>query len=126
MNILFIGGTGNISTECAALLHQRGHKILVLSRGKNPVPSEYSSVVADRKDLTAMRAALKGIQIDAVLNFIAYDIPELQVDYEVFRNSIQQYVFISSATVYAKPPKSLPTTENSPLGNAWWDYAQRK
>ena len=126
MNILFIGGTGNISTDCAALLHQRGHKILVLSRGNNPVPSEYSSIVADRKDLAAMRDALKGIQIDAVLNFIGYDIPELQVDYEVFKDSIKQYVFISSATVYAKPPKSLPITENSPLGNAWWDYAQRK
>jgi nucleoside-diphosphate-sugar epimerase len=126
MNILFIGGTGNISTECAALLHKRGHKILVLSRGKNPVPPEYSSIVTDRKDLTAMRAALKGIPIDVVLNFIGYDIPELQVDYEVFKDSIKQYVFISSATVYAKPPKSLPITEDSPLGNAWWDYAQRK
>ena len=126
MNILLIGGTGNISTECAALLHQRGHKILVPSRGNNPVPTEYSSIVADRKDLTAMRTALKGLPIDVVLNFIGFDIPELKVDYEVFKNSIQQYVFISSATVYAKPPKSLPITENSPLGNAWWDYAQRK
>jgi nucleoside-diphosphate-sugar epimerase len=126
MNLLFIGGTGNISTECAVLLHQRGQKILVLSRGKNPVPPEYSSIVTDRKDLTAMRVALKGIQIDVVLNFIGYDIPELQVDYEVFKDSIKQYVFISSATVYAKPPKSLPITEDSPLGNDWWDYAQRK
>src|SRR5215469_14520670 len=114
MNLLFIGGTGNISTECAAFLHQRGHKILVLSRGNNPVPSEYSSIVADRKDLAAMRAALKGLQIDVVLNFIGFDIPELQVDYEVFKDSIQQYVFVSSATVYTKPPKSLPITEDSP------------
>jgi nucleoside-diphosphate-sugar epimerase len=126
MNILFIGGTGNISAECAALLQQRGHKILVLSRGKNQVPSEYTAIVADRKNLDAMGAALKGLQIDVVLNFIGYDIPELEVDYELFKNSAQQYVFISSATVYEKPPKSLPITENSPLGNAWWDYAQRK
>jgi nucleoside-diphosphate-sugar epimerase len=38
MNILFIGGTGNISTDCAALLAQRGHRISVLTRGRNPSP----------------------------------------------------------------------------------------
>jgi len=32
MNILFIGGTGNISTDCAALLHERGHQIGVVTR----------------------------------------------------------------------------------------------
>ena len=60
MKILFLGGTGNISTECAALLHQRGHEILVLSRGRNAVPPGYQAIVADRKDPAAMRAALQG------------------------------------------------------------------
>src|SRR5205823_13859642 len=38
---LFLGGTGNISTECASLVHERGHEIIVLSRGRTPVPPEY-------------------------------------------------------------------------------------
>ena len=41
MKILFIGGTGNISAECAALLYGRGHEILVLSRGQTAVPSTF-------------------------------------------------------------------------------------
>ncbi len=126
MKILFIGGTGNISAECAALLHQRGHEILVVTRGRTRVPAAYEAIQADRKDPTAMRAALKGVQPDVVLNFLGYDVPEVQMDYELFRGAVRQYVFISSTVVYAKPPRQLPVTEEAPLGNPLWDYAQKK
>src|SRR5712675_1461778 len=126
MKILFIGGTGNISAECAALLHQRGHEILVLGRGRSAVPPEYQAIVADRQDLAAMRAALKGVQPEVVLNFLGYDLADLEIDYKLFQGVVSQYVFISSATVYAKPPVRLPVTEDAPLGNVWWDYAQKK
>lgn len=124
--ILFIGGTGNISAECAALLHQHGHEILVLSRGRNTVPPGYRPIQADRKDLAAMRAALKGARPDVVLNFLGYDLPDVQADYELFNGAVGQYVFISSTVVYAKPPPRLPLTEDAPLGNDQWDYAQKK
>src|ERR1035438_466749 len=126
MKILFIGGTGNISAECAALLYGRGHEILVLSRGQTAVPSEYRAIRADRKDPAAMRAALKGVEPDVVLNFLGYDVPEMQMDYELFQGVVRQYVFISSTVVYARPPRNLPLTEDAPLGNTWWDYAQKK
>jgi nucleoside-diphosphate-sugar epimerase len=126
MNILFIGGTGNISAECAALLHERGHKILVLNRGRTAVPAGYQALVADRNDAAAMRAALRGVQVDVVLNFLGYDVPELQIDFDLFNGRVRQYLFISSATVYAKPPRRLPITEEEPLGNPWWGYAQKK
>jgi nucleoside-diphosphate-sugar epimerase len=126
MQILFIGGTGNISTDCAALLHERGHEILVVSRGRSAVPAEYRTVVADRKDAAAFRAALGGLKPEVVINFLGFDLPEVQADYERFRGAIRQYVFISSATVYARPPARLPFTEESPVGNTWWDYAQKK
>jgi nucleoside-diphosphate-sugar epimerase len=126
MKILFIGGTGNISAECAALLCKRGHQILVVSRGKSAIPPAYRAVVANRKDAAAMRAALTGLQPDVVLNFLGFELAEVQLDYELFHGSVQQYVFISSATVYAKPAPRLPLTEDTPLGNPWWDYAQKK
>lgn len=126
MKVLFIGGTGNISTDCAALLHQRGHEVLVVSRGRSVVPREYRLVQADRKDLAGMRAALKSIRVDVVINFIGYEPSDLQVDYELFKGSIRQYIFISSATVYLKPPPQLPIREDAPQGNPFWDYAQKK
>jgi nucleoside-diphosphate-sugar epimerase len=124
--ILFIGGTGNISAECAALLHQRGHEIFVLSRGRSAVPPGYRAIRADRKDPATMRAALTGVQPDVVINFLGYDLPDVQTDHELFNGAVGQYVFISSTVVYAKPPPRLPLTEDAPLGNSWWDYAQKK
>ena len=126
MKILFLGGTGNISADCAALLHQRGHEILVLSRGRNAVPSGYRAVQADRKDAAAMRIALHGLRPEVVINFLGYDLSDVQVDYELFNGVVRQYLFISSAVVYAKPPQRLPLTEDTPLGNPLWDYAEKK
>src|SRR5262249_22247674 len=111
LNLLFIGGTGNISTECAALLHSRGHRIPILSRGRIGVPDDYQAIVADRTDATAMKSALRDAKPDVVLNFLGYELPELQIDVELFKGKIRQYIFISSATVYVKPPQSLPITE---------------
>ncbi len=126
MRILFIGGTGNISAECAALLHQRGHEIVVVGRGHSAVPPGYRALQADRKDAAAMHRALNGVQADVVLNFLGYDLPDVQLDYELFKGAVRQYVFISSTVVYAKPPRRLPLTEDGPVGNPWWDYAQKK
>lgn len=126
MKILFIGGTGNISTDCAALLDQRGHEILILSRGRNAVPASGRAIQADRKDAAAMRAAVAETRPDVVINFLGYEVADVETDFTLFNGDIRQYVFISSATVYAKPPAKLPITEQAPLGNAWWEYAQKK
>ncbi len=126
MKLLFIGGTGNISTDCAELLHRQGHEIYVITRGRAPVPPAFHALVADRKDAASMRAALAGFQPDVVLNFLGYELAEVQLDWELFHGQVRQYIFISSATVHAKPPTRLPITENAPLGNPYWEYAQKK
>ena len=73
-----------------------------------------------------MQSALKDVRPQIVVNFIGYDIPDLEADFKLFGGSIQQYIFISSTTVYARPAQKLPYTEDAPLGNPWWDYAQKK
>src|SRR5436190_9702098 len=113
MKTLLIGGTGNISAECAALLDHRGHEVLILTRGGSVVPSKYQAVQADRKDLEEMRAALKEIEPEVVINFIGFELAEVELDYELFRDRVQQYIFISSTTVYERPAKSLPYTEET-------------
>jgi nucleoside-diphosphate-sugar epimerase len=123
---MFIGGTGNISTDCAALLHRKGHEIFVLSRGRSEVPSDYQAIVADRKDVAAMRTALETAKPDVVVNFIGFEKSEVELDFDVFNGRVRQYVFISSTTVYAKPPPQLPLTEGTPCGNPFWEYAQKK
>jgi nucleoside-diphosphate-sugar epimerase len=126
MKILFIGGTGNISTDCAALLHQRGHEISVVTRGRSRVRLAYHSIVADRKDLEAMRKALDGVTADVVINFLGYELSDVETDHALFAGKVSQYIFISTAMVYAKPHRQLPITEASPLGNPFSDYAKKK
>lgn len=126
MKVLFLGGTGNISAECAALLHRRGHEVGIVSRGRSEVPAEYRAFRADRSDEAAMRAVLREAQPEVVVNFIGYELADVQTDYELFRDAVAQYVFISSTVVYLKPPPRLPLTEDVPQGNDWWDYGQKK
>ncbi len=126
MRILFLGGTGNISSECALLLHRRGHEVTVLTRGHTPVPPIYRAVHADRKNRAALADALAELRIDVVLNFIGYSTEDLEIDYSIFRNRVRQYLFISSTVVYAKPHKILPLTEDAPTGNPYSQYAQNK
>jgi nucleoside-diphosphate-sugar epimerase len=126
MQILLIGGTGNISTECAELLHRQGNQILVLGRGNSPVPAGYRPLRADRKDKAAMRAARADLRPDVVINFLGYELADVQLDRELFDGRVAQYIFISSASVYTKPPRELPLRETSPAGNPFWEYAQKK
>jgi len=126
VKVLFIGGTGNISADCAALLHGRGHEIVVVTRGRSAVPAGYRAVVADRKDPAAMRVALAGIQPEVVVNFLGYEVGDVAVDFELFRDRLRQYIFVSTTAAYVKPPRRLPVTEDEPLGNPFWDYGQKK
>ncbi len=126
MKILFIGGSGNISTDCAALLYERGHEILTVTRGRNTLPVGYQAIHADRKQPDTLREALKNVSVDIVIDFLGYELEDVQNDFKIFQNRIQQFIFISSTTVYVKPAPTLPMTEQTPVGNAYWDYAQKK
>ena len=126
MNILFIGGTGNISSACTACLHEQGHRITVVTRGTKPVPASYTAVAADRHDETAMKTALTGMDIDVAIDFTGFVPEDVEQDYRLFNGRVRQFIFISSATVYSKPPKKLPITESMPVGNPFLRYAQNK
>jgi nucleoside-diphosphate-sugar epimerase len=126
MNILFIGGTGNISTEVAEELYQRGNRIFVLSTGRRPVPSMYTHLKADRNSIDDLRDIFTRYTFDIVIDFVAFVPEQLEKIYSVCKGAIGQFIFISSATVYRKPHTILPVTEKVPRGNPYWKYAQDK
>lgn len=126
MDILFIGGTGNLSSECAAVLHGQGHRLALLTRGRQPVPAGYEAICADHADAAALATALAGRRFDAAVSFIGYDVPDVQRDAELLRGRVGHYVFISTTVVYRKPPSRLPVTEDEPQGNAFSLYGRRK
>jgi nucleoside-diphosphate-sugar epimerase len=129
MNVLFIGGTGIISSACAALAIQRGIELFLLCRGTTtarPPPGEARILHADIDDAAAVRHRLGDLCFDAVVNFIVFEPRQIERDLALFRGRTRQYVFISSASAYQTPPARLPITESTPLDNPFWLYSRNK
>jgi nucleoside-diphosphate-sugar epimerase len=128
MKVLFIGGTGVISSACAELALTRGVELYLLNRGESarPVPVGAQVLRADIRDRAQTQAALAGLTFGAVVDWVAFTPEHIAADIELFRDRTAQYVFISSATVYEKPPSRLPITESTPRSNPFWPYAAHK
>jgi nucleoside-diphosphate-sugar epimerase len=125
MKILFLGGTGNISTACVAQALARDHRVAVLTRGQRPVPEGVEAIRGERDDAAALqRAAEAGW--DAVVDFLCYTPAQLAQALDAFAGRTGQFVLISTAAVYDKPNARLPFTEDAPLGNPHWEYARLK
>jgi nucleoside-diphosphate-sugar epimerase len=128
MNLLFLGGTGVISSACTRLAAERGMNVCLLNRGRTPadLPPGVEVIAADVHDEAAMARALAGRTFDAVVNFIGFTPEDVRRDLRLFRGCVGQYLFISSASVYLKPLPHYRVTEATPLGNPFWQYARDK
>ncbi|WP_460055634.1 SDR family oxidoreductase [Spirochaeta dissipatitropha] len=129
MKILFLGGSGIISSACSALAVEQGMELSVLNRGKTqlrPLPPEVEQIRGDLFNPQELKTLLKGRYFDAVVQFMAFVPAHIQNDIDCFRDICGQYIFISSASAYHTPPLSWPVTESTPLHNPFWEYSRNK
>ncbi len=129
MKVLFIGGTGTISSACTQLAVQRGLDITLLNRGqttKRPIPEGVKILVGDIREPASVEAALGNRTYDVIVDWIAFTPDHIETDITLFKGRTGQYVFISSASAYHKPVNSLPITESTPLHNPYWLYSRNK
>jgi len=128
MKILFIGGTGIISSGVSPLVVERGHELFLLNRGTRPAltPNGARQIVADARDPASLREALGRQSFDVVVDWLVFTPQQLEADIELFRGRTAQYVFISSASAYQKPPTSFPITESTPVANPFSAYSSDK
>jgi nucleoside-diphosphate-sugar epimerase len=129
LDLLFIGGSGIISAASVRLAVERGHRVTVLNRGRTsirPLPGGVEVLVADVRDPNAVDEALGSREFDAVAQFVAFTTDHVQPDVDRFVGRTGQYVFISTASAYQKPPLSVPVTESTPLRNPFWQYSRGK
>jgi nucleoside-diphosphate-sugar epimerase len=127
MRVLFIGGTGIISAAVSRQAIAKGLNLYHLNRGlRGGAPPGSHSLIADIHQPQDVRAALAGLQFDVVVNWIAYKPADIERDLSLFKGRVGQYIFISSAAAYQKPPAHYLVTEATPLRNPFWDYAQNK
>jgi nucleoside-diphosphate-sugar epimerase len=127
MKVLFIGGTGNISSAVSKLVIEKGIDLYHLNRGqKEPDFPGVKTIKADISDKSQVNQALKNHQWDVVVNWIAFTKEDVLRDFEYFNGKTKQYIFISSASAYQKPLVHPFITESTPLKNPFWDYSRNK
>ena len=135
MRVLFIGGTGTISSAVSPLVVSRGHDLTLVNRGtsqKASAPEGSRSIVADVHDTEAFRAAVRADvaahgEYDAVVQWVGFNPDHVSDDIETFAGITRQYVFISSASAYETPPGYYITREDAtPLNNPYWSYSRDK
>jgi nucleoside-diphosphate-sugar epimerase len=127
IKVLFIGGTGNISTSVSRLCVEKGYSLTLLSRGMSDrtIPGA-ETIQADIRDSEAVKAALGNRKWDVVADWIAFHPAEVQRDIDLFRGKTGQYIFISSASAYQKPASNYVIRESTPLSNPYWEYSRNK
>ena len=129
LRVLFIGGSGVISSACAELAVEQGIELTVLNRGQTrdrPLPAAARVRNADVRNPAQVREVLGDASFDAVVDWVAYTPEHVEADIELFRGRVGQYVFISSASAYQTPPSRMPVTESTPLRNPFWQYSRDK
>ncbi len=129
LKVLFIGGSGVISSACAREAVESGIDLYVLNRGRStarPLPAGVTRLRADVRNPASVRDGIEGLDFDSVVDWVAFTTEHVRSDVDLFRGRTGQYVFISSASAYQTPPARLPVTESTPLRNPFWQYSRDK
>jgi nucleoside-diphosphate-sugar epimerase len=129
MRVLVLGGTEFIGLHVVRALRRDGRDVAVLNRGRRRerLPDGVRTIVADRKDHAALRAALGGERFDAVVDVTWA--PTTGEDVEALLDALADraghVVFVSTGRVYdhARP---IPFAEDTPRSLYWGDYARHK
>jgi nucleoside-diphosphate-sugar epimerase len=129
LRVLFIGGSGVISSACARVAADSGIDLYVLNRGRStprPLPPGVRELRADVRNPASVRDVLKDLVFDSVVDWVAFTPEHVGTDIDLFRGRTGQYVFIGTASAYQTPPSRLPVTESTPLRNPFWRYSRDK
>lgn len=127
MNILFVGGTGQISLPCVRQAVADGHQVSVFNRGRTSgtLPEGVTSIVGDMND-DAAYAKLGAMKFDTVCQFMAFTADQVARDVKVFTGNTAQYILISSTAAYTKSGENYSVTEDTPTVNPGWAYSEGK
>lgn len=130
MKILFIGGTGTISTAISIQVLEQGHELYLLNRGtRNELFANYTNVTyisidIEKEDMVSKE--IEDLTFDVVADFIAFIPSQLERDFRLFNGKTKQFFFISSASAYQTPLADYRITEGTPLSNPYWEYSREK
>lgn len=127
MKILTIGGTGVLSAAVVNCCISHGMNVTIIHRGnkKQFVNPQASEILCDISDEKQIAEKLKGLQFDAVIDFLVVNPFQLWRSLSLFGGLAKQYVFISTAQVY-NTSKSKIFSENDETPQPLWQYSINK
>jgi nucleoside-diphosphate-sugar epimerase len=129
LRVLFVGGSGVISSACARVAVESGIELYVLNRGQTltrPLPPGATELRGDVREPSSVKSTLGDLHFDSVVDWVAFTPDHVRADIDLFGERTGQYVFISTASAYQKPPSRIPVTESTPLRNPHWQYSRDK
>ncbi|MFA9388962.1 MAG: NAD-dependent epimerase/dehydratase family protein [Prolixibacteraceae bacterium] len=130
MKVVFVGGTGIISSACTNLAVSKGIELYHLNRGTSsavrPNPEGIRQLTTDVRNFEQTSETLEPYEFDVVVDWISFVPEHLEQNLKLFKGKAKQYVFISSASAYQTPPQKLPITEETPMDNPYWEYSRNK
>jgi nucleoside-diphosphate-sugar epimerase len=128
MKVLFIGGTGTISTAISRQLLDQGAELYLLNRGNRGqvLSGPVKFIRCDISNEAEAAEKIKDLAFDVTADFIAFTPDQVERDFRLLRGKTKQYIFISSASAYQKPLSDYRVTEGTPLANPCWLYSRNK
>ncbi len=115
MRVLIMGGTRFIGVYLTRILVEQGHEVVLFNRGNHPAPVQgVVQLKGDRTDPAQLKQALAGQLFDAVFDNNGRELSDTQPLVELFKDRIQQFIYMSSAGVYLKSDQ-MPHTEGDAI-----------
>ena len=112
MKVLVLGGTGAMGQYLVQILSMQGHDVYVTSRAQHKEKFDNIHYIqGNAHELNFIQELLES-SFDVMIDFMSYTTAEFLERYKFFIKSVGQYIFLSSARVYAESKK--PLTEKSP------------
>jgi nucleoside-diphosphate-sugar epimerase len=111
MRVLVLGGTGAMGAHLVGLLAEKGIQTFVTSRGHKNSCGNISYLQGNAQSMDFLHPILRE-KWDAIVDFMVYSTPAFEARVNLLLEATDQYVFLSSARVYAESP--ILITEGSP------------
>lgn len=119
MRVLFIGGTGLISTAISRQLLEAGHQVTLFNRGEseNRLPSDASVEImrGDRKQYAEFERSFENQTFDVAVDMVAFSPDDTASAVRAFQGRVGQFIHCSTVCVYSGPVEQIPTTETEPF-----------
>jgi nucleoside-diphosphate-sugar epimerase len=111
MRALIMGGTGAIGSELAGILIEKDCQVSVTSRSSRKNSNPITIIQGNAKDLTFLRSLLKE-SWDIIIDCMIYSTEEFRQRAEALLENTSQYIYLSSARVYAESDGPITETSN--------------